>query len=133
MISRRTSYGTRVFDPIGFLFEPDILGSQKYFDNWRGAGCLQPEKRLMFAVLLDAVECFQQYHSGRRSKATRLFSDTEGWIFRDDHEWPFSFINVCEAVEIDPHYLRNGLSRWRQRAIREPILAGHRFFNKTLG
>jgi len=45
----------------------------------------------MFAVLLDAVECFQKY-AGR--EANRLFKDTDEWIFEDDHEWPFSFINI---------------------------------------
>jgi len=67
----------------------------------------------MFAVLLDAVECFQKY-AGR--EANRLFKDTDEWIFEDDHEWPFSFINICEAVDIDPKYLRKGLSHWKKRA-----------------
>ena len=49
----------------------------------------------------------------------RLFKDAEEWIFEDDHEWPFSFINICEAVDLDPKYLRKGLLHWRQSAIPE--------------
>ena len=71
---------------IGSLSELDILGLY-------GASPTQPEKTLMFAVLLDAVECFQKYAG---NEADRLFKDTEKWIFKDDPEWPFSFINICE-------------------------------------
>jgi hypothetical protein len=120
MISGRQSYSARVFSPIVSLSEPDALSLHRYFDRWRGAaGYLQPEWRLMFAVLLDAVECFQKYPFARGNKLTRQVKDTEDWIFKDDHEWPFSFINICEAVGMDPQYLRNGLSRWKQRATRE--------------
>jgi hypothetical protein len=94
---------------IGSLSELDILGLY-------GASPTQPEKTLMFAVLLDAVECFQKY-AGR--EANRLFKDTDEWIFEDDHEWPFSFINICEAVDIDPKYLRKGLSHWKKRVTPE--------------
>lgn len=99
------SYGTGVFRAIGSLSESDIVGLY-------GAENLQPEKRLMFAILLDAVECFQEY-----AEQDRLFKEAEQWIFEDDHEWSFSFINICEGVDMDPKYLRQGLLHWRQSAI----------------
>ncbi len=51
---RTGSYGTRCFREIGSLAESDMLGMY-------GTGDLQPEKRLMFAILLDAVDCFQEH------------------------------------------------------------------------
>src|SRR6266542_2508970 len=48
-----------------------------------------------------------------------IFKDAEDWFFEDDHEWPFSFINICETFGFDPHYLRRGLLRWKEKAIRE--------------
>ena len=53
------SHGSGVPDRIAFLSEPDILASQQYYDQ--GTSGRQPERTLMFAVLLDAVECFQEY------------------------------------------------------------------------
>ena len=82
-------------------------------------GHIQPEKRLMFAVLEEAVECFQEYAFPRNRKEELLFKDAEDWILKDDHEWPFSFINICEAFDMDPDYLRTGLLRWKRRAMRE--------------
>ena len=71
----------------------------------------------MFAVLLDAVECFQKYPLLHDEYANRLFRETENWILDNDREWPFSFINICEALAIDPHYLRKGLFRWKRHAM----------------
>ena len=71
-----------------------------------------PEKRLMFAILLDAIECFQKYLG---HEDNRIFKETEKWVFDDNQGGVFLFINVCEALEIDPQYLRKGLLHWRKR------------------
>ena len=52
------SHGTGVPDMIGSLSEPDILAIHQYSDH-QGTSGRQPEKSLMSAVLLDAVECFK--------------------------------------------------------------------------
>jgi hypothetical protein len=101
------SYGTGKFRAIGFLSESAIV-------DFYGTGDIQPEKRLMLGVLQGAVECFQDY-----AEQDRLFKDAEEWIFEDDHEWPFSFIKICEAVDMNPKYLRKGLLHWRQSATPE--------------
>jgi hypothetical protein len=64
-----------------------------------------PKKKLMFATLLDAVECFQTYAG---HEANRFFKDMQVWIFEDDQQWPFSFIHICEAMGLDTQYLRQG-------------------------
>jgi hypothetical protein len=99
------SYGTGAFRAIGSLSESAIV-------DFYGTGDLQPEKKLMFAILLDAVECFQEY-----GEQDPFFKDAAEWIFEDDRDWPLSFINICEAVDMDPTYLRKGLLYWRQSAI----------------
>jgi hypothetical protein len=78
------SHGTGVPDMIGSLSQFDILAIQQYSE--RGTRSLQPEKSLMFAVLLDAVECFQKYALLRDEYANRLFRETEIWILDDNHE-----------------------------------------------
>jgi hypothetical protein len=109
------SHGTGVPDMIGSLSEPDILASQQYYDQHTTGP--QPERSLMFAVLLDAIECFQKYLFLHDKYSNRLFRETENWILENDREWLFSFINICDALAIDPHYLRKGLLRWKQHAM----------------
>jgi hypothetical protein len=63
------------------------------------------------------------------SHARRLFENAEEWIFENNREWPFSFVNVCEAMEIDPSYLRKGLAKWRRLSAPQPT--SHRRLNAT--
>jgi hypothetical protein len=108
------NHDTRVPDMIGSLSEADILTSQQYDHETSGR---QPERSLMSAVLLDAVECFQKYLLLHDEYSNRLFREAENWILDNDREWLFSFINICDALTIDPHYLRKGLLRWKQHAM----------------
>ena len=103
------SYDAGEFSAISSSSDLEILGFGRR-DN------PQPEKRLMFAILLDAVECYQKY-AGDETKS--LFKDTEEWIFADDHEWFFSFVNICAAVDINPKYMRKGLSQWIEQRSRK--------------
>jgi hypothetical protein len=110
------NHDTRVPDTIGSLSELDILAIQQYSDH-QGTSGRQPEKSLMSAVLLDAVECFQKYLLFHDEYENRLFREAENWILDNDREWLFSFTNICDALSIDPHYFRKGLLRWKQHAM----------------
>jgi hypothetical protein len=35
-------------------------------------------------------------------------------LFSDDERWPFSFVNVCRALGLEPGHLRRRLTQWRQ-------------------
>ncbi len=74
----------------------------------------------MRAVLEDAIDCLrkQSRKSGRR--AQRLAQEAEEWLFDNDQRWPFSFVNICHVLGIDPEYIRRGLKQRRQ----EPATPG---------
>ncbi len=52
--------GLTADEKIAFLFQPDTLLSAQYFENFRRTTFLEPEKRLMLAILEDAIKCFQE-------------------------------------------------------------------------
>jgi len=106
-------------DEMAALFQPDSLLPVQYFENFRRKVQTEPEKRLMLAVLEDALACFQKHFSSRGGRGLRLFRETEEWIFRGDNGQPFSFTNICEVVGFDPQYIRQGLLRWRTRKIED--------------
>lgn|SRR5262249_43078243 len=112
------------------FFEPDVLTSHHFFKVYKQKSQWGPEERLMFAVLTDAVECFQKYHRGQSRKSRVLFAEAAEWIESRDASWPFSFEQICQALNFNPSYLRMGLTRWRslyeenrgaRRRIREPL------------
>jgi hypothetical protein len=68
-----------------------------------------PERKLRLAVLEDAIHALQRHARARSSRGRRLYEDALGWIMDDDRREPFSFANVCEALGLDPSYVRRGL------------------------
>lgn len=102
-------------DRVASLFQPDTLLSAQYFDNMRRRTLLEPEKRLMLAILEDAVNCFQENLSAESGKRKILFNDVEQWIRADGSDWVFSFDHICEALGFTPAYVRQGLLRWQEK------------------
>jgi hypothetical protein len=72
------------------------------------------ERRLMLAVLEDAIGIFLRHRKGADARRCRLFTETADWIASDDAESPFSFLGVCEVLGLEPHRLRRGLARCRR-------------------
>jgi hypothetical protein len=94
---------------------PDSLLPDQYFDRLAARASDTPEKRLMFAVLLDAVINLQRRHSPRATEA-------ELWIRGEDgDDAPFSFRSICDALGIDASYLARGLLAWRAARARSPV------------
>lgn len=81
---------------------PDVILPDQYFSG-EGFGLPDsPEKRLMFAVLLDAITQLRQRDSTRAIEA-------EFWI-RDEHDdGVFSFNTVCSVLGFEPTSLAAGL------------------------
>ncbi len=109
-VQRAVRLRDHVGDYPNALFEPHVLlptqqtGRQEI-----------PERRLVSAILADAINCFkrQGLASGRGSR--RAAYESERWIMSADRDWPFSFENICEVLDIDAKWLRSSLLRWRER------------------
>ena len=99
------------------LFHNDPLTSTEYFDSLKRTLPIESEKRLMLAVLQDAVECYQKYLLARRGKDKNLFSEAEAWILERDNRSTFSFDNVCDSLGLAPNYVRAGLLRNKNRLL----------------
>jgi hypothetical protein len=93
--------------------EPDTLVPSQYFDKVGSDAAFQPEKRLMLAVLEEAIATFQRHVLSDNSRSQRLVEEVEQWADGADADWPFSFENICDALDIEPEFLRNGMTRWK--------------------
>src|SRR5215469_11480479 len=100
--------------------EPEAVLPSQYFAQAAVDASLQPEKRLMLAVLEDAVGTFQKYVNARERTGQRLFTEVEDWFAANETEWPYSFVNISQALGLDPEYLRTGLNRWKDAQRRTP-------------
>ena len=106
--------GLSVEEKVSSLFQTDTLLPDQYLDTFRRKTHLAPEKRLMLAVLEDAIACFQKYLLARDGKGKALFHEAAEWIEEEEGDWLFSFENICEMLGFDPQYVRDGLIRWKE-------------------
>ena len=81
-----------------------------------------PEKHLMLAVLEDAVRVFQKHClSPMGSRGRKDFEEDERWIASNSTRRPLSFKNICDALDLNPAYIRDGLEKWRSGYVDETI------------
>jgi hypothetical protein len=66
----------------------------------------------MAAVLEDAVATLSTDQSRCSKRQRREFHEVVKWLTnRENDDWAFSFVNVCESLGVDADYLRAGLIR----------------------
>lgn len=84
------------------------------------------EVALMRAVLEDAIHCFQKQFVRKGPRVLRQAREAEEWLAAADSRWPFSFVNICAVLGLEPEYVRLGLKQWRERqeALDEDELTG---------
>jgi hypothetical protein len=103
--------GLSLEEKLASLFQPDTLLPAQFLDTFQRKSHLEPEKRLMMAVLEDAIACYQKYAFARDPRGKAMFRDAEEWIEETGAGWLFSFENVCDVLGLNADYLRRGLRR----------------------
>lgn len=87
---------------------PDTILPEQFFTG--AAESNTPEKRLIFAVLLDAIVQLQRGE-------TIIAADAERWIRDELENVPISFPDACEVLGFEPHGLARGLLAWRAQSV----------------
>ena len=93
-----------------------VLPLQFHGDR-RGTAMTEPLRRLMVAVLVDAIRCFRGNVGAPQPAKRREFVEVQSWIFSDKDNGLFSFGAVCEALEVDPKAIRKRLMHWTDNSM----------------
>ncbi len=107
-------------DFLARILEPDIFLPSQFYGSGGLSRQLEGEKRLMIAVLKDAVECLEKYRSARSSVGRSHYENAIDWIKDTDAEWLFSFTNICDLLGFDPDYMREVLLK-RENKYSKPV------------
>jgi len=107
---------TRLEERPAAVLEPDTLLASQYFDRVRARAPRDAERRLMIAVLEDAVRIYLK-HAGSEGEAGDLFREIEEWVEDRTADHLYAFENICAVLDLDAEYLRRGL---RARKTRGP-------------
>jgi hypothetical protein len=96
-------------DFLARILEPDVFLPSQFYGNGNLSRKLEGEKRLMIAILKDAVECLDKYRGSRNSAGRSYYLDALEWVEDKSTDWLFSFTNICDLLGFDPDYMREVL------------------------
>ncbi len=69
-----------------------------------------PERGLLSALLFDGVQAYIHYALASSPKEKTRYAEAFSWVMDTGVEYAFSFNNVCEALGLNPDYVRFGLA-----------------------
>ena len=76
------------------------------------------ERRLMLATLEDAIRTLVGHRYGNRH--AKLQREDLDWLMSDDMSDPFTYLRICDALDIDGGWLRRRISEARAAAEEAP-------------
>lgn len=82
----------------------------------------QGERRLLLAILEDALLIVQRDPRFLAPGKRRLQRETRDWFVAEDPYWPFSFVNICDVLGFDATKLRSALSPFLDAAFPAPVM-----------
>lgn len=89
------------------LFEPMTILPEQFYSSLAGAPL--SVRRLMLAVLQDALDCYKEGKNSTSRRGRYMMREAEGWIHAHDDSWPFSFESICASLGLDPSCIRGEL------------------------
>lgn len=94
-------------DSVAPPLEPRAIMPAQWFTQRERRNARNGIRRLMYAILEDAVSVYTS--EVRSARQSRTFQQTRRWIDSNDRTWVFSFLRICEALDLEPEYIRRGV------------------------
>src|SRR4029453_5315391 len=91
------------------LFEPTQILPVQYFTGLQRSAAWTGEQRLMAAIMEDAVAVCSKPSIPKSSKARHVLRETLRWVRSNDRTWMFSFLRICEMLDLEPSAIRRGI------------------------
>jgi hypothetical protein len=63
-------------------------------------------KDLAAGILKQAALDLRRFHGATSAVEREFYLDAHRWITSDDCSWPFSFLNVCQVLNLAPETVR---------------------------
>jgi hypothetical protein len=74
------------------------LADDKQFETSR--------KDLAAGILKQAALDLRRFHGANSAIEWEFYLDAHRWVTSDDCSWPFSFLNVCQLLDLAPETVR---------------------------
>jgi hypothetical protein len=94
---------------------------EQFFDTRISLASVCPETALMYAVVEDALLCFQETFAGSPHQQRCRAQEAARWFFSGDQHSPYSFVSICAGLGLDAEDIRNKLKYLEQDIRAKPI------------
>jgi hypothetical protein len=64
------------------------------------------QKELAAEILKQAAVDLRRFHGATSAVEREFYLDAHRWVTSDDSSWPFSFLNVCQTLNLAPGTVR---------------------------
>jgi hypothetical protein len=82
---------------------------EQFYDIWSRSRAVSPERGLAVAVIEQAINDLLAHRFACRRRHQRAYWEAYQWMDADDHEWPFSFVNLCASLRLEAQPIRRRL------------------------
>ena len=77
--------------------------------NGEAKGSIESARALAKGVLDQAAKDLRRFRRAHGALGRELYRDAYSWVMSDDPAWPYSFVNVCEALGLSIEFVRGEL------------------------
>ena len=64
------------------------------------------QRELAAGILKQAAQDLRRFHGATSAVEREFYLDAYRWLTSDDSSWPFSFLNVCQLLNLAPETVR---------------------------
>ena len=64
------------------------------------------QRELASGILKQAALDLRRFHGATSALEREFYLDAHRWVTSDDCSWPFSFLNVCQSLNLTPETVR---------------------------
>jgi hypothetical protein len=102
------------------MFDPELILPVQYARPRAAAGRCEGERRLMLAVLEDAVVTLKLHMRGPSGHSRRIVAETENWLASGSRAHIFAFGTICDVLGFDTTAVRQAVKGWTRVERRDP-------------
>jgi len=91
------------------ILVPDSALPTQFDDIWHKTRAITPERALALAVMWEAVIDLEKFRFATRRRQQRLYWEAYQWVTGNDRGWPYSFLNLCDVLNLAAQPVRKQL------------------------
>ena len=102
------------------MFGPELILPVQYTPPRHSEGRCEGERRLMLAVLEDAVVTLKIHLRGPSVHSRRIVAEIENWLASGTRAHTFAFGTICDVLGFDVKAVRQAVKDWTRVERRDP-------------